>query len=191
MRAFVVTLWAGLLLMVALAGLTGCGGADFGVSGTAPIGSVSGVEGYLADKKLARSDLPADQAKPLFGDWVTSDPALTFVRFADSVPSYRHHVVLAKKDGKLVALVAEFRSSSFTFSTVGTKVESFAARLWKQVAGSEATFETKLDRGLGMREYMIATAAKGKVRVSWRKDSQDADMKNSQGVVDKVVFRVE
>jgi len=170
---------------------TACGGASFGVSSSSPIGSAPKLEAYLKGKGLSRHDVPMEEAKMLLGEWVRDRDDLKFVEYRDLVPGYKHATVLALKGTQLVGLASSFRSGALQFSTVGTKVESFTARLWQATAGKDAAFEKKLDRGLGMREYMIATFAKGKGKGSWRKDSQDADMKNPRGVIDRVIFRAE
>ena len=65
------------------------------------------------------------------------------------------------------------------------------ATLWKRLSGAAAKFDPKFDAGLGQKEYLIATFTKGKATGSWRKDSQGQNMDNPQGVVDKVIFRVQ
>lgn len=190
MRTFRIL--ASVLLLSAVAALSACGGgAEFGVSASTPIGKLAKMEAYLAGKGLTSQPKQKEEVRQVLGEWVMERDDLTFVEHGDAIPGYKHAVIFAKKGDQLVAVGAQFRSGAFAFSTIGTKVESFTARLWQDVAGKDATFEKKFDKGLGMREYMIATCAKGKAKGSWRKDSQDAEMKNPRGVIDKVVFRVE
>jgi len=191
----IVTLLALLGALVAGSLLGGCGsGPDIGVSKADPVGALAKIEAACKAKGLTKGTINETRAKIVFGGWVDSEetPGLTFTSFADAIPGYQHHVVVATDEsGKVLGVAGEFRSGALVFSTTGTKVETFIATLWKRVSGSPANFGAQFDAGLGQKEFFLAEFTKGKVKGSWRKDSQGQNMKNPHGVVDRVRFRVQ
>ena len=163
----------------------------FGVGDGAPIGTMKEIGSYLKDKglKVAPQADPG-MVKRYFGEELAAREGLVPTLYLDSVPGYRHLVLVVQDgSGKVVGVAGQFRSEMLEFSKMGAKSTAFIAKLWLAVAGKEPKFvETRFGPGAADVHLQADWTGTG-AAVTWKKFF-GSDLKLARETADEVVFRV-
>lgn len=165
-------------------------GGGLGISDEHPLGRLSQIEAWFADRELVKEPVPEKRRKddePAMKDldaWQFTNPERTRLQ---NVP---HRVYVYVDDGGTVRFVtAFFWSGDDEVREAWSKVEGFIGKLWVAIAGARPVFVDKKDgSGRLALHYREADIEKGAVRARWTKSYQENARKKS--IFDNVIFRV-
>lgn len=178
----------GLLLLLGLVS-SACGvGAEYGVSAKSPLGTKAAIVEGLTGAKFVKSK---DIAAGAYDSLVERMPEAAFAKGLSGIEfddGQQKVIVLCDTAGKAKVVLAQLRTGSRAFSTVGKALESFAARLWLATAKKEPAFEEKYEDARTTAQFLIATFGSAKRGGSWKKVSASGDLAHLNMISDQVAF---
>jgi len=163
------------------------GGADYGRSTDAPLGTFEKIDRHLIDAKFVRSETSVEE---MDGNLVQRIPGAKVylyqhvrkdLEWTDSV------AVCLDERGQVRGVGARFFTGRREFSPGGPPAESFASDFWMQVAGAKPDLKTRM-RGQGRlaEEYLEARWAGQGLKGEWLKRGMSGRLDGS--VNDSVTF---
>lgn len=175
------------LAMVVLAATAGCGPDMHGVSSTAPLGTLAAYDATLRPKMQQVVDVPQEKVarQGELHEEVAFAAELKGTRFEDAGEWV---MTFTDQKGNVKAVVAQFRSQSAGFSTIGRTMDNFVSSLYLTFAKGEPKFEKQHFNDFDDSQYLLAkfgTATRGG---KWRKEAAGGNLALTKTISDVVVL---
>lgn len=162
---------------------------DVGAAAGRPLGDVAKLDKLLLAKDLRKEAANVPEVRTLLRGRFDLADGMTATTYLGQVPGLKHQVVLVTDaGGRLLCVLARFRSGALSYSRTGTPCENFAALYWEALAGGEPKFGKEMEGGADRREFLLAKFARAGVDGAWKKESGTATMMIAQEVSDTVTF---
>jgi hypothetical protein len=175
--------------------LAGCG--DFiSTSPEHPLGELAEIEAYLVGERGFQKSTDKMSIGACFQDrdlWERYQ-GMKVYKYKDTGKGTAAGDIYIKvavdESGKVVAVEGRFFSQRAIWSDAGGRAETFAAKLWKEVSGTEATFREEMIPGPQLETYLLSEFAKGPVVGRWEKQPTSGEAKHTNTLWDQVLLHV-
>lgn len=173
--------------------LSACGGADIGVTGSAPLGKLEQLDAFLTEKKLTKQPSTPDKVDKGFRAPLphAGDAGVQAFKYLGTKPGYPHWIgVIADANGKVLTVCGKFRSESVIFSEVGGRTEASVAKIWIAATGGPPPLKERFVDDRSDAKCVEALIDRSNLKGYWLKQSASGDLDLRHEIVDEVVLHL-